>query len=80
MQLIVDRLGRKYSLILITLPKLVACFMFIYASDVWMLLLGRALLGMGDVGTFTILPMYSSEVASVSGLYALKLNVSISDN
>ncbi|XP_026738921.1 facilitated trehalose transporter Tret1-like [Trichoplusia ni] len=63
-QLIVDRLGRKYSLILITLPKLVACSMFIYASDVWMLLLGRALLGMGDVATFTILPMYSSEVAS----------------
>ncbi|XP_026739143.1 facilitated trehalose transporter Tret1-like [Trichoplusia ni] len=63
-QLIVDRLGRRNSMILVTIPKIVACFMFIFVGDVWVLLVGRAFLGVGEVGTFTILPMYSSEVAS----------------
>lgn len=63
---LVDRLGRKYSLLLVCLPRIAAGFVFIYASQLWMLLLGRALLGMGDAGIFTILPMYASEIASVS--------------
>ncbi|CAH0592764.1 unnamed protein product [Chrysodeixis includens] len=63
-QFLVDTLGRKYSLIMLALPKILACFLFVFAKEVWVLMLGRALLGMGDVGTFTILPMYSSEVAS----------------
>lgn len=60
-------------MILVTIPKIVACFMFIFVGDVWVLLVGRAFLGVGEVGTFTILPMYSSEVASVSRLYASRL-------
>lgn len=46
------------------LPKFVTGFVYIYATEVWMLLLGRALVGIADAGIFTILPMYASEIAS----------------
>ncbi|KAH9634900.1 hypothetical protein HF086_017199 [Spodoptera exigua] len=61
---LIDLLGRKPFLILVCLPKFVTGFLYIYASEVWMLLLGRALVGIADAGIFTILPMYSSEIAS----------------
>ncbi|PZC74816.1 hypothetical protein B5X24_HaOG207129 [Helicoverpa armigera] len=61
---LIDRMGRKPCLILVSLPKLVAGFIFIYANEVWMLLLGRALIGVADAGIFTLLPMYASEIAS----------------
>lgn len=56
--------GRKYELILSSLPKIAASILFIYANDVWMLLLGRALIGMCDSAVFTLVPMYASEIAS----------------
>ncbi|KAF9797490.1 hypothetical protein SFRURICE_008738 [Spodoptera frugiperda] len=40
---LIDRFGRKPFLILMCLPKFVTGFVYIYATEVWMLLLGRAL-------------------------------------
>ncbi|KAJ8709788.1 hypothetical protein PYW08_009792 [Mythimna loreyi] len=61
---LIDRLGRKLCLLLVCLPKFVAGFVFIYANEVWMILLGRALVGIADAGIFVLLPMYASEIAS----------------
>lgn len=64
-----DILGRKYGLILACLPKLVANFMFIFATEVWMLLFGRALMGISGTAILTIVPIYASEIASVSRFF-----------
>ncbi|CAB3227756.1 unnamed protein product [Arctia plantaginis] len=61
---LVDIVGRKYGLILACLPKLVAGFIFIFATEVWLVLLGRALVGISDSAIFTLVPMYASEIAS----------------
>ncbi|KAJ0170729.1 hypothetical protein K1T71_013501 [Dendrolimus kikuchii] len=61
---LVDRIGRKLCIIIGCLPKFIAGFLFLYAYDVWMLLVGRALLGIADAFVFIVVPMYASEVSS----------------
>ncbi|KAJ8715692.1 hypothetical protein PYW07_010174 [Mythimna separata] len=61
---LIDRLGRKLCLLLVILPKFAAGFVFIFAKELWMILLGRALVGASDAGVFVLLPMYASEIAS----------------
>lgn len=63
---LVDRIGRKYTVILACLPKLVICLLFLFAKEVWMILLGRGIGGVTDAMLFTVVPMYASEIASVS--------------
>ncbi|XP_049880719.1 facilitated trehalose transporter Tret1-like isoform X2 [Pectinophora gossypiella] len=62
--LIVDRVGRKYSVILVCLPRLFVCLLYVFSSRVWMLMIGRLISGACDVLTFTVVPMYASEIAS----------------
>ncbi|KOB78315.1 Sugar transporter 11, partial [Operophtera brumata] len=46
------------------LPKLVMCMLFIFAKNVWMMLLGRALSGISDVFIISVTSTYTSEIAS----------------
>ncbi|CAG4967167.1 unnamed protein product [Parnassius apollo] len=62
--MLLDCIGRKYCVILTCVPKMLSCILFIFATDVWMLILGRALIGMTDSLVFTVVPVYASEVAS----------------
>ncbi|CAG9794714.1 unnamed protein product [Diatraea saccharalis] len=64
--LILDRIGRKYCILIGIIPKIMSALFLLFASKVWMLFLGRALNGMSDAFIFTVVPMYASEVASVS--------------
>ncbi|CAG4967146.1 unnamed protein product [Parnassius apollo] len=64
--MLLDSIGRKYCVILTSVPKIIVCCLFIFATDVWMLILGRALIGMTDSLVFTVVPVYASEIASVS--------------
>ncbi|XP_073963435.1 facilitated trehalose transporter Tret1-like [Choristoneura fumiferana] len=61
---LVDRVGRKYTVIISYLPRLVMCVIMVFASEVWMILVGRALCGVADTFIFTVVPMYASEIAS----------------
>lgn len=61
---LVDRIGRKFCIIIGCVPKLAVGFLYLYANDVWMLLVGRALLGICDAFVFIVVPMYASEISS----------------
>ncbi|XP_037301772.1 facilitated trehalose transporter Tret1-like [Manduca sexta] len=61
---LVDKIGRKYCIILSCVPKILVGLLFTFASEVWMLMLGRALLGISDAFVFTVVPIYASEIAS----------------
>ncbi|KAI8423028.1 hypothetical protein MSG28_014116 [Choristoneura fumiferana] len=50
---LVDRVGRKYTVIISYLPRLVMCVIMVFASEVWMILVGRALCGVADTFIFT---------------------------
>lgn len=62
----VDLLGRKYSMIVLSVPKLAGGFLYLFANQVWMLLAGRLVITVGDAAMFSIIPVYAAEVASVS--------------
>lgn len=64
-----DRLGRKFTIFLACVVRMAVGFLYIFATEVWMILLGRAILGAADSAIFTVLPMYASEVANVSVEY-----------
>ncbi|CAG4932808.1 unnamed protein product [Parnassius apollo] len=62
--MLLDCIGRKYCLILICVPKIIVSIFFIFATDVWMLILGRALIGVGDCFLVSVVPVYASEIAT----------------
>ncbi|KOB75597.1 Sugar transporter 11, partial [Operophtera brumata] len=45
---LVDRIGRKYTILVACVPKVASGLLYIFASEVWMLLLGRAIAGASD--------------------------------
>lgn len=47
-------------------PKVAVGALFTFASEPWMLLLGRAISGVSDTFIFNVIPIYASEIASVS--------------
>ncbi|KAI5645564.1 sugar transporter domain-containing protein [Phthorimaea operculella] len=61
---LVDNIGRKYSVIAACVPRLIVCLLYTFASEVWMLLLGRGITGVIDCLVLTVVPMYASEIAS----------------
>lgn len=64
--MLLDKIGRKYCIIISFIPKIAVGFLYIFATEVWMLILGRAIIIMFDSFVFVISPTYASEIASVS--------------
>ncbi|XP_013171488.1 PREDICTED: facilitated trehalose transporter Tret1-like [Papilio xuthus] len=58
-----DYIGRKYCVILTCIPKLLMSILFIFVKDVWVLILGRAIIGIADYFLLAIVPVYASEIA-----------------
>lgn len=59
----VDKIGRKYS-ILLTSPLYLICWILIaFANRLWMLMVARCINGFTDGFVFTAVPMYVSEIA-----------------
>lgn len=69
--LFVDRIGRKKSILISTLPFIVAFSMAIFTHDINLFYLMRFLCGLALGGIFTILPMYVAEVSEDSNRGAL---------
>ncbi|XP_068625677.1 facilitated trehalose transporter Tret1-like isoform X2 [Battus philenor] len=61
---LMDSIGRKYCILLTCVPKLIIALLFIFATDIWMLILGRTVNGAIDSFLFIAVPVYASEIAS----------------
>lgn len=71
------RIGRRPTLITMTLPLLVSFVMLAFAKHIWLMYLARALGGITNGGMFTMLPIYSGEVADPKnrGILGAALNL-----
>ncbi|EZA57781.1 hypothetical protein DMN91_003141 [Ooceraea biroi] len=78
-----DKLGRKKSLLLLTVPFLLSWAIIVVASSLWLINVARFIVGIG-VGTACVLvPTYISEIAEIStrgmlgALFQLALTIGI---
>ncbi|KFP40931.1 Solute carrier family 2, facilitated glucose transporter member 8, partial [Chlamydotis macqueenii] len=60
---LVDKVGRKLSLMLCSIPYVFGYVVIISAQNVWMLYFGRMLTGLASGITSLVVPMYISEVS-----------------
>ncbi|XP_062307684.1 solute carrier family 2, facilitated glucose transporter member 8 [Osmerus eperlanus] len=60
---IVDKIGRKLSLMFCSVPFVFGFVVIIAAQNVWMLYLGRVLTGLASGVTSLVVPLYISEMA-----------------
>ncbi|KAF2880847.1 hypothetical protein ILUMI_25336 [Ignelater luminosus] len=60
---IVDRIGRKSSLLLIAIPQILAWLLIAYADGVAILYIARIVAGAAEGALFTVLPMYACEIS-----------------
>ncbi|XP_075986381.1 facilitated trehalose transporter Tret1-like [Anticarsia gemmatalis] len=63
--LIMDRIGRKTCLALATIPRLAVALILTFATQIWMVMLARAIDGViTNALVISVLPTYNSEIAS----------------
>lgn len=65
---LLDTIGRRYCFILSCVPRIVMVLLYLYAKELWLLLVARFLSGILDSVAFTTVSIYASEIASVSYL------------
>ncbi|XP_061380092.1 facilitated trehalose transporter Tret1-like isoform X1 [Danaus plexippus] len=63
---LLDKIGRKYSIILITIPRICASIWTIFVTEVWMLIFCRMVMVSTDNYIYVVIPVYVSEIANVS--------------
>ncbi|XP_050685219.1 facilitated trehalose transporter Tret1-like isoform X2 [Leptidea sinapis] len=61
---IIDIIGRKFCIVAVSIPKLLSAILLIFATELWMVLLGRSVMLMSDMLVFLIVPIYAAEIAS----------------
>ncbi|KAF5279153.1 hypothetical protein FQR65_LT03399 [Abscondita terminalis] len=64
--LFIDKIGRKKTLLVATLPILIGFYMAIFINNVNLFFLMRFLCGLTVGGVFTVLPIYTGEIADSS--------------
>ncbi|XP_015675492.1 solute carrier family 2, facilitated glucose transporter member 8 [Protobothrops mucrosquamatus] len=60
---VVDKIGRKLSLMLCTIPYVFGFLIIVAAQNIWMLYLGRLLCGLASGVTSLVVPIYISETS-----------------
>ncbi|XP_041985364.1 facilitated trehalose transporter Tret1-like [Aricia agestis] len=60
---LLDSIGRKNCILVSSLPKVFIGFLFIFSTEPWMLIFGRAILMMMEGLVFATVPVYASEIA-----------------
>ena len=78
--LFIDRIGRKYSLLLFTLPGLIGWILIIFAKNYIYLYIARFVAGIGEGGTFNCLVIYLTEISEkyIRGILVNMMNISLS--
>lgn len=71
--------GRKTTIVLISIPYVVSSIVSIFAENVWHYYLARFLAGLSVGGTYSVIPMYVSEISSseVRGLLSTSVHMSL---
>ncbi|GJQ75919.1 hypothetical protein Trydic_g17979 [Trypoxylus dichotomus] len=71
-----DKFGRKYSLLLVAIPFIIAFLMSAFAAHVSLFMVLRIIAGISVAGLFTVLPTYIAEVSdsSVRGMLGSSMN------
>ncbi|KAL4708589.1 hypothetical protein ACJJTC_014197 [Scirpophaga incertulas] len=59
-----DQLGRKYSILIFSLLNVIGFLFLTISSQLWHLVFGRILVGVSALFNFTVVPTYTSEIAS----------------
>ncbi|VVC94588.1 unnamed protein product [Leptidea sinapis] len=59
-----DIFGRKLSILALSIPRLLASVLLIFATEVWMVLVGRTVMMMSDSFVLVVIPIYAAEIAS----------------
>lgn len=74
-----DIIGRKYTLMLIAVPHIIAWTLIAFAKSVYVFYVSRLISGLADAAVFAALPMYIGEVATpkVRGSWGNAFSVSI---
>lgn len=58
-----EKIGRKWSLIIIDVPFIVCFLILAFGEAVWLYLVARFIVGLSIGGTFTVLPTYIAELS-----------------
>lgn len=64
--MLLDKMGRKNFIIIISIPKLCAAIVLIFANKVWIFITCRTIMVAVDCFMLIMIPVYASEIASVS--------------
>ncbi|XP_045506558.1 facilitated trehalose transporter Tret1-like isoform X2 [Colias croceus] len=59
-----DIIGRKYCILACSVPKLAMAIILIFSTEVWLVILARAVMVMGDCFVLVVVPIYTAEIAS----------------
>ena len=62
--LLMDRIGRKGTLLFATIPKIASWILIGLAATIGQLYIGRLMAGVGCGITYSVMPMYLGEVSS----------------
>ncbi|KAF2904713.1 hypothetical protein ILUMI_01466 [Ignelater luminosus] len=60
---LLDRIGRKYTLLLLAIPEILPCILIATCNNVTILNVARLMMGIADGALFTSLPIYMAEVS-----------------
>ncbi|XP_017776502.1 PREDICTED: facilitated trehalose transporter Tret1-like [Nicrophorus vespilloides] len=61
---LVDKIGRKRTLLFIGVPHVLAFALIAFGNSIWLFYLSRFITGIADAAVFAALPMYVGEVAT----------------
>ncbi|XP_043471793.1 facilitated trehalose transporter Tret1-like [Leptopilina heterotoma] len=74
---LVDRIGRKYTLLVFAIPSLIGCLLITTANNVNYLFVGRFIGGIGHGGIFNLIVIYVSEISekNIRGILMNIMNI-----
>lgn len=74
-----DKIGRKYSVLIIGIPQIISLLLTAFAKNIYVFYAARAVAGFGDAGLFTAMPSYVGEIATpkVRGTWGNCMSLSI---
>ncbi|KAF2904710.1 hypothetical protein ILUMI_01463 [Ignelater luminosus] len=60
---LLDKIGRKYTLLLLSIPEILPCILIATCNNVTILYIARLIMGIADGALFTSLPVYMGEIS-----------------
>ncbi|XP_066150657.1 facilitated trehalose transporter Tret1-like isoform X2 [Euwallacea fornicatus] len=77
MGFLADKIGRKFTLLVIAVPHIIAYLLFAFAKNINVFYIGRLINGFSEGAGYAILPMYVAEVTEDSNRAAFSVSLNI---